>query len=268
MNIKYPLGEEKDIDSLKTLWKLAFHDEEPYIQHFFEKFSPHQMFLAVKEDEILGMTYYFPSIFHRHGKSYKFAYLYGVATHPKAEKQGIASGLLGHIYKTLEKEGFDGVTTVPATPSLHQFFGRNGFHDYFVYEKRQGISFSPMGEKISGEEFASLREDSLKKQNMPYITLEKEGFSYQEGVCALGKGGFFRSGEEIYCVEQANETSVVVKEAFGVNPPDLGLEVLESRRIPSVSPEKGENFGMIQWFSSLPTDWHEEERGYLGLAFD
>ncbi|MFI3255115.1 MAG: GNAT family N-acetyltransferase [Eubacteriales bacterium] len=268
MKLSYGYPEAQDLEGLKKLWKLAFHDEDEYIDHFFRRYSPKQMFLVKSEGEIIGMTYYFPSLLHRKGKAYTFAYLYGVATHPEMEKRGIASGLLSYIYSTLEKEGFDGVTTVPATPSLHGFFGKNGFSDYFVYEKKEGLSLSGEVERISGGEFAQRREDILQNQDMPYITLQEDGFAYQEGVCALGKGGFFRKGDDVFCVEQGGEDVMIVKEAFGENPPDVALSMLESRFLPQKITGDEVNFGMIQWFSSCPEDWAEGERGYLGLAFD
>lgn len=279
VSLQFRTAVPQDVPSLKKLWSLAFHDEGAYVEHFFQKFSPKQMFLALKEEEIFAMTYVFPSVFHHKGKAYETAYLYAVATHPSGEKQGIASALLQHLCQTLSQEGYSALSTVPATPSLHQFFGKNGFFDYFVYEKSDSSPSTSPNQPLSMEDYCEAREKFLQTQSLPYITLSPEGFSYQEGVCALGQGGFFQNDTGIYCVEQASDTAVLVKEAFfQTNPaPNCSLEVLETRSVPKDLPpaplskhlpRNWGNFGMIQWISPPPSDFSYEERGYLGLAFD
>lgn len=274
----------EDIPTLKELWYLAFHDQGDYVQHFFQKYQPQQMFLAERQGEILAMTYYFPSTFHHKGKSYATAYLYAVATHPKVEKQGIASALLEHIAKKLPQDGYDALSTVPAMASLHNFFGRNGFHDYFYYEKLSATTSSVPNSKnsmdinkllpLSATDYSQKREAILQHQSLPYITLSQEGFTYQEGVSALGQGGFFQEGEHIYTIEQATDTAVLVKEAlYSTNPPTaipFPLDIVETRSVPqgTVLQEDWGNFGMLQWLCSPPVDFSFSEFGYLGLAFD
>ncbi len=271
-----------DIPTLTELWYQAFQDQGAYVQHFFQKYRPEQMFLAQREGEILAMTYYFPSTFHHKGKSYATAYLYAVATHPKAEKQGIASALLDHIAQTLPQEDYQALSTVPATPSLHNFFGRNGFSDYFYYDtapstasvSQDHTTTATTNLPLSCGDYIQKREAILQGQTLPYITLTQEGFAYQEGVSALGEGGFFQQGEDIFCIEQATDSAVLVKEALSSKNTNLlctcPMEILETRTVPQgVSlQENWVNFGMLQWLCPPPKDFSFSEFGYLGLAFD
>ncbi len=267
LNILYGKAVAEDVRDLKALWKAGFGDEGAYVDNFFAQWRPEQMFVAKIGAEIVAMSYYFATKLHRLGKTYDFAYVYAVATHPKYEKKGIASGLLSYLCQALEGD-FSGVTTVPATDSLHRFFGRNGFLEYFQYETMDvsGEKYVPIA--LSQGDYEEKRQKYLEETGVSFITLAEDGSLYQESVCALGKGGYCRVGEEFFCVEQASDKACVVKECFGACVPGFGLEVVECRTVPGRGNGNLVDFGMIQWFSLPPEDWKEGEGGYLGLAFD
>lgn len=268
----FRMSTEEEIPVLKTLWKLGFGDEGAYVENFFRQFAK-PLYVAEESGEIVAMTAVFDSTFHYEGQGYLFGYLYAVTTHPDQEKKGIASGLLAYIYEDLAKMGYAGVTTVPATPSLHGFFGRNGFQDYFDYGSLP--CGGAMGDRkpISTEDYLQKREEIMaqwqKDSNCGYISLHLDGFAYQKSVCDLGEGGFFWSGEQLMAVEQATEGAVVVKECLSLSPCTVGetygqLSVLEGRGLPQGQGDYA--FGMIQWF--VPSPLKDSGRGYLGFAFD
>lgn len=271
MKISYGTASTAKLEEMELVWAEAFHDEPQYYQHFFQKYTPSQMFVAWHEEKVVGICYYFATELHRKGKCYSFAYLYGVATQPDLNGRGIASGLLAYAYEILAERGFDGVTTVPATPSLHDFFGRNGFVDYFVYEEKKPQRFVAGGEKLTAEEYGRRREAILSAQALAYISLGADGYAYQQGICEIYGGGFYAQGESIYCGEVSGG-AVFLKEVFGTVAEDFGKKTESFRCIPRETGgdlvHSGVNFGMIQWFSPMPADWTAEERGYLGLAFD
>lgn len=209
--MKFRVSILEDLAQLKQLWKLAFHDEDLYIDNFFSSYgSVDKVFVVEEEREgeknIVGMTVWFGSVLHRGGKEYPFGYLYAVATHPDKQGQGIAGELLSYVNKQLEKEGFSGVTTVPATSSLHRFFGKQGFREYFEQNVGKVFVSSPLlsvpsdeskgVEGIEAEEYGILRERLLsqlpsfgkKEGELSFVSLEEGGFAYQKSVCLLGQG--------------------------------------------------------------------------------
>lgn len=270
--MQYRLWREADLPGLKDLWTLAFGDGGDYVDNFFQQFSG-LVYVAEDGGVLLAMTAVFDTQLHRHGEPYKMGYLYAVATHPQHEKKGIASGLLAFLYGDLGERGYAGVTTVPATPSLHHFFGKNGFLEYFDY----GVlpltgTFSGM-EEISPKEYGIRRGEILEQAfgtgEMAYISLQEEGYAYQASICALGCGGLFWDGKTLLAVEQSSGGEVVVKECLGTEDcfgDYQACTVTEGRGLPGTG--KTVAFGMIQWLGATPQDWTDTERGYLGFAFD
>lgn len=330
--MKFRVSKLEDVPQLKQLWNLAFGDGDSYVDNFFGNYgSPDKILVAEEKGtgKILAMTAWFGSDFHRGGEVYRFAYLYAVATHPEYEKQGIASKLLSFVYETMVEYGFHGVTTVPAQPSLHQFFGRNGFEEYFVHREYQLKDHFPYvpdlkRRKLTAEEYKWGRETYFKSKksfyqrvaldrgqsvekveaiDIPFISLDKEGYEYQNAVCHLGGGGFYALGctdwfEEnrevgydrftfasLLTLEQYDTSTCIVKELLGRRmarrDSGSGIEAL-AEKIQCKStmtvrrPYFGEHenlvpFGMIQWLTSVPVTWKRGkggEVGYLGLAFD
>lgn len=215
MNFRF--SNPQDLPQLKQLWTLAFHDEGPYLENFFHTYgTPDKILVATeknsedsqeKDEKILAMTAYFPSTLHRQNKTYRFAYLYAVATHPEHEKKGIASKLLSHVYDEMKSLNFHGVTTVPAQPSLHQFFARNGFEEYFLQQEtnlpenptqspNQSLNQDPAKElfhPLTAEQYKILREQFFRTfhKNLPYISLDTSGFHYQKTASQLGQGDLY-----------------------------------------------------------------------------
>ena len=55
--VKLRTSEERDIPVLKELWKLAFGDEDAYIDHFFSRYyAPERMLVLEENGEVLAVT--------------------------------------------------------------------------------------------------------------------------------------------------------------------------------------------------------------------
>lgn len=297
--MKFRVSTPEDLEQLKELWVLAFQDEMVYVKNFFHAYgTADKIYVAEEEGVILGMTVYFSSTLLRLGKEYPFAYLYGVATHPHRQNQGIAGKLLSFVYEEMKGKGFLGVTTVPAEPSLHPFFQRNGFEEYFYQEQiiLEGGQVDPevcFVEAISSIKYKELREKYLESKGhhgLSYVTLDKEGYGYQNSLCHLGRGGLFQVSTKrhescVMAIEWYNPQVYVVKEwvSEGEYLPSFSdivrhmvceigtpeAQILEIRRPTLEKTEHTQEFGMIQWLMDPPEDWKkEEEWGYLGFAFD
>lgn len=229
--MKLRVSTECDVVALKTLWKLAFHDEGPYVENFFQNYgTPSRIYVAETEGQVVAMTVWFGSTLHRQEKQYPFAYLYAVATHPDYEKQGIAGKLLLYVYDEMVKLGFVGVTTVPATPSLHRFFQKNGFEEYFVQQewtvvlKADGRNEDKPEQEthqrnivpLSAEDYGTVRNALWSQEEwskVPVVSLDVAGFAYQQSVGLIGGvengGGLFYYGSPSF-LQQCLETQGTV----------------------------------------------------------
>ena len=280
MNIR--LSSPADIPALRTLWELAFGDAGAYLDNFFDTYyRPERMIVLELDGAVRAMTAWFDTTFVLPGQGeYRAAYLYAVATHPDCRGYGLAGKLLAWADDYFCSLGIPAVTTVPAEPSLHNFFGSNGFRECFCHDE---VTLSPSNtsapfslEPISAETYAGLREAIL--QNTPHIHLPVEAVVYQAGCSALSGGGLYAAetgfGTAVLCAEGMADGSLLVKELLGC--PDAQKTVAENLHslLPNFSgicrlPGKNIPFGMLKWLDkSLKNQWNWEILGYLGLAFD
>lgn len=289
---KVRISSEQDIPALRRLWKLAFGDSEAYMDNFFRTYyRPERMLVLEDEGEIRSMTAWFDTTFVVPGRGeYRAAYLYAVATHPESRGKGLAGKLLAGADQYFRSLSIPAVTTVPAEPSLHNFFGSNGFRECFqlaqwelerenLPEKDEQISFKT----LSPGEYGQLREELLKE--IPHIAYPEEALAYQIGCCTLSGGGVYggktSAGPVLLCGEGAGNGVFVVKEILGSpTAKRLGLSGLNRvlpackwyLREPVNDCEKvteGWQFAMLKWLEPpLEKEWDWHSFAYLGLAFD
>ncbi len=284
----------EDIPALRELWRLAFGDSEEYLDNFFKTYYRPERALAAKEDGTLcSMAVWFDTVFVVPGRGeYRAAYLYAVATRPERRGRGDSSRLLAWADGYFRSLGIPAVTTVPAEPSLHGFFGKNGFRECFRVLagqlRREEISAPPSNllRPASPEEYGRAREMLLK--DVPHIAYPADALAYQAGCCALGDGGLFvgdLSGSPVcLCAERADEDLVVVKECLGAAGTDRHVfpdlpRIAPARRWEIRQPRSGElsvgagqdlgRFAMLKWLDpAVEKSWDWDTAGYLGLAFD
>lgn len=275
------LSTPADISALRSLWTLAFGDGGPYLDNFFDTYyKPERMIVLEQDGTLRAMTAWFDTTFvvPGHGE-YRAAYLYAVATHPDCRGQGLAGKLLAWADGYFRSLGIPAVTTVPAEPSLHNFFASNGFRECFRHDE---LTLPPAGEHaslppepISAETYAGLREAIL--QGTPHIRLPVEAISYQSGCCRVSGGGLYAvetgSGVVILCAEGMADGKLLVKELLG-QPAACEEAVKKLPLLPSFSgiyrvPGKNTPFGMLKWLDkTLENQWNWDMTAYLGLAFD
>lgn len=270
---------EQDVPKLRELWKLAFGDEENYIHHFFARYyAPERMLVLEEDGQVQAMTAWFDMpVVSAQGQVFPSAYLYAVATHPDCRGRGLAGQLLAFADQWLKERGFACVTTVPARPDLHVFFGKNGFAEQFALAREEYIPPEAVDnptalKRVDAREYGSLRESALA--GVSHVAYAPAALDYQAGVCALSGGGLYRVGEEgCTCVELAGD-EVFVKELL-VFPPEREAALAAIARthpgkhyhVRTPYMGKGEkwDFAMIKWLIPEPD---RQDNAYLGLAFD
>lgn len=267
-----------DEPRLKELWKLAFGDEDAYIDHFFTRYyTPERMLVLEEAGVVQAMTAWFdmPLVF-ADGTRVPCAYLYAVATHPDCRGRGLAGRLLAFADRWLGENGFACVSTVPARSDLHRFFGQNGFEEYFVLRQEEYVPQSAppaLLERVDAKEYGRLREQQLVGTD--HVAYALPALEYQSGVCALSGGGLYRVGEKgCACIEVAGE-EVFVKELLCPEKQQEALAAIgqchSAKRYWVRTPYEGQGvqwkFAMLKWLSSAP-EWNAKTVPYLGLAFD
>ena len=283
----------EDIPAQRQLWQLAFGDDETYIDNFYRTYYQSQRMLVLEEDgQICSMTAWFDTNFVVPGQGeFRAAYLYAVATYPHCRGRGLAGKLLADADDFFRGLDIPAVTTVPAEPSLHNFFGANGFGECFRHFEgwlsphQLPAGVGPVFRPASPEAYARARQALLA--HIPHIAYPEQALEYQAGCCALSGGGLFvghtSAGEVCLCAEGAGNGIVVVKELLG-NPdacrlalPDLPRVAPAQRwlvRGPSTEDEPPAGFhpvqfGMLKWLDpEQKKAWDWSSTGYLGLAFD
>lgn len=284
----------EDVPAQRALWKLAFGDSDAYIDNFYHTYYRPERMVVLEEDGMLrSMTAWFDTAFVIPGQvERRAAYLYAVATHPDHRGRGLAARLLDGADDYFRSLDIPAVTTVPAEPSLHRFFGSNGFRECFrtwsVALRREEIFLPPSNvlRPASPEEYGQVRERLL--DGTPHIAYPAGALAYQAGCCALGDGGLFvgdPSREPLcLCAERADRSLVIVKELLGSDHARR-LACLDLPRVapagrwevrgpcpgddkPGLQGEPG-SFAMLKWLDpALEKAWDWNTFGYLGLAFD
>jgi len=277
------LSVSADIPALRQLWTLAFGDGGPYLDNFFDNYyRPERMIVLEEAGEVRAMTAWFDTTFTLPGEGeYRAAYLYAVATHPDCRGRGLAGKLLAWADDHFRTLGIPAVTTVPAEPSLHNFFGANGFRECFAHDELtipvQTGGTAPFAlDRLAPRTYGELREALL--MDRPHITFPVDALAYQDGCCRISGGGLYAAdtgcGVALLCAEGMADGTLLLKELLGQ--PDACDTLL--KYLPSLLPDfsgiyrvPGKNipFGMLKWLDkTLAAQWNWEILGYLGLAFD
>lgn len=279
--VKERTAEQRDIPVLKELWKLAFGDEDAYIDHFFTRYyRPERMLVLEEEGVVRAMTAWFdmPLIFGD-GTVIPSAYLYAVATHPDCRGRGLAGKLLAFANEWLAERGFACISTVPARPDLHVFFGQNGFGECFSLCQREyrPCRWAALDEwllPVDAEEYGRLREQWLKSTD--HVACALPALEYQHGVCALSGGGLYRVGEDgCACVEIAGDEVFVKELLCSPQERETAMAVIADGfpakhywvRTPYEGQGEKWDFAMLKWLIPAPK-WSKKTAPYLGLAFD
>lgn len=281
-----------DIPAQRELWTLAFGDSGDYVDNFYAAYyRPERVLVLEQAGVVRAMTAWFDTTFVVPGRGeFRAAYLYAVAAHPDWRGRGLAGELLSGADGYFRALSIPAVTTVPAQPGLHKFFGANGFRECFELTQgslERGEIPPPRGDSLlrpaGPGRYGAVREELLRE--LPHIAYPEPALAYQAGCCRLSGGGLYvgdtPSGSVCLCAEGAGEGLVVVKEFLGspaarrLALPSLPQAVPARRWLvrgpvsPGGQASGGWKFGMLKWLDpQAEKGWDWSRTAYLGLAFD
>lgn len=190
---------------LRQLWKLAFGDEDAFIDRFFENgFAPERCRCITVEGKIAATLYWFDT----ECEGQKIAYLYGVATHPDYRGRGLCRQLMNDTHNHLKSLGYSGVLLVPQKENLREMYRNMGYVDctsvseFFCTDDPYP---APM-HLIDGAEYALLRKNYL-----PAGSVLQEG----SNLTFLNAFAKFYKGMDFIMVATSEDDSLFAMEFWG-----------------------------------------------------
>ncbi len=178
------------ISQLKSLWKLCFHDEDAYIDFYYEnRFKAEETLVYLIEDQVVAMLTLMPGYVVHHKAKLPVRYVYAVATHPEHRRKGYAAALMEHANQMIKKD-YVGTFLVPANPSLFGYYETLGYQtlshkrvlhismENFFKDLKQFDSKHEIEkvEPLTVEDFYSLRNKAFTKAG--FVLWEQEDLSY------------------------------------------------------------------------------------------
>lgn len=239
---------------LRQLWKLAFGDEDAFLDCFYSTgFSPLRCRCITRDGTAAAALYWFECRYD----GIPAAYLYAIATHPEYRGQGLCRRLVEDTLQLLAQKGFQAALLVPQSPSLREMYRKMGFRDcsaigeFFCAAGPVPTPLRPIGK----EEYALQRKCLLP-----------EGGVIQEGAGLdfLATYAQFYQGPDFLLAAASDQDNLFAMELLG-NPqaaPGI-LRALGCTQGTFRTPGSDRPFAM---FCPLTPD--APCPGYLGLAFD
>lgn len=239
---------------LRELWKLSFDDPESVIGDFFNTaFSPRRC-CTLQRGQTTAAVLYWLDVSCREER---YAYLYGVATHPEFRNRGLCRELMRKTHALLRQQGYAGAILVPGGEALREMYGKMGYRTVTTLSRvscRAGDKAVPL-RTVSLEEYAALRRRYLPEGG---VIQEEENLRYLQTYAQL------LAGEDFLLAGYATETDFWGLELLG--DPTQAPFILKALGYPAGTfrtPGEELPFAMLH-----PLREGAPIPAYFGLAFD
>ena len=213
MSIDFPSPSQ--IPELRQLWKLAFGDEDSFLDCFFSTaFSTGRCRCVMVENRIAAVLYWFDCTL----EGQKAAYIYAVATHPDFRNRGLCRRLMADTHSLLQTQGYASAVLVPQKESLRAMYAGMGYRDCGGLDLLQCAAAelpTPL-RAIGAEEFACLRRQLLPKggvvqeqENLAFLAAQMQFYAGNDFLLAAYAENGVLHGMEL--LGDRNAASGIVK---------------------------------------------------------
>lgn len=203
---------QTDVYELRKLWSEVFHDEDWYLDLFFENIFDIKNTLAGKmEDKVSAMLYMVPYKLKYEESVYDIMYLYALATNKAFRKKGIMTGLIKKSEEIAENFGYIGSFLIPAEAGLVSYYENLGFDK--VIESKMNIETKDCKNHI----ILDKKQEFVNNQILSHETFLKkeENNSAEDSYSYIGndtrKKGLFRFNKSF---RRVKDISSIVNEKY------------------------------------------------------
>lgn len=184
MNINHPTPEQ--IPSLRTLWKEAFGDFDPFLDAFFATAFDEKRCLAVNGAD--AVCYWLDCAC----AGQKIAYLYAVATAKHRQGQGLCRALMEQAKQVMARQGYVGILLVPGSEKLRHMYAKMGFSDATsIHEFALPASRPQSLQRLTAQQYAAQRQALLPAgaavegpKMLAFLATQAEFYRLGDTICA------------------------------------------------------------------------------------
>ncbi len=273
----YRTAKEQDLPTLAGLWQRAFGDPEEYAQKVMKEIAGlDNVYLACPEDAPASMLCAIPITM----EGMPGAYLYGLATDPACQNQGLMTGLLDYAKSQLAMKGRGFGVLVPASASLQEFYAKRGFDPVFRLRRIKNKAISRNLWAVADfDSVTAARLGQLRQKFAPGgVMLPDAGWLaeivslYSQGATTVetdgGYGIYFEEGDTLYFVELLAESDRAAQLLLQAAREHTGLEKAEitlgEHSELLLGEGKLEDYGMAAFWGSQPP----LHRAYMRLMLE
>lgn len=172
------------VPDLKRIWKECFHDEDWYIDFYYEnRFPQVSTFVYLIDEQAVSMLTLIECEVVKGKNTKKACYIYAVATLPQYQGKGYAKELIQYVNQ--DEMPYEDTFLVPATKDLFGYYEKLGYHT--VCNKGiKRITMEPNGmdqveHKVTMDELTAFDLYQFREQryaDMGYIRWDLNGLAY------------------------------------------------------------------------------------------
>jgi ribosomal protein S18 acetylase RimI-like enzyme len=129
---------EGDRQSIFSIWKTCFGDNDAYIDFFLDKlFAPERCLIYTSGGEAAAMLHLLPMIYNGGDKPADAQYIYAAATMPEYRRRGIMGELIDFAAARGADNGCVFTVLMPANEGLYDYYQKCGFSTAFYVKRAQ-----------------------------------------------------------------------------------------------------------------------------------
>ena len=237
-----------DIPQLKKIWDRCFDDPLNYVDFLYDCVTtPSKTLVWDENGKILSMAMSIDCMFSYKEEQLPCVYIYGCATLPEAEGQGIMTRLIASAERMAAERGVQMSVLVPGGRFLYSFYRKRGYNSDFPLRTvtlRPGMIGDVQApdtpllyDRIQTEELYAIRESAL--YDVPHIEWKPDQISFiLRDAVAYGEHVVSYSGQagKAYAIYGAENRALFIKECLGTS--ELAAKILLAALINEQDPRR------------------------------